>query len=114
MSEPVAFTIRVPVKNQPTNFGLGDPPTDTYGVAWDGISVIVVWDQADDEPPMNAGQVAANVLSDVLESFGYELYVQGCSTILRKPASSSTAGPTASATTGRFTPSRPGWSSPPT
>jgi hypothetical protein len=41
--EPVAFTVTVPIKNQPEFRGYEDIPTDTYYVSWDGITAVILW-----------------------------------------------------------------------
>jgi hypothetical protein len=56
LSDPVAFIVTVPIKNQPEFRGYNDIPTDTYYVAWDGITAFVLWRRlADDRMPPRSG-----------------------------------------------------------
>lgn len=79
LSDCVTFTVRVPIKNQTTHGGFDDVPSDTYFVAWDGISVFVLWEQADVLAPMSGGHVVEDVLREALTATGSHLYVQNCS-----------------------------------
>lgn len=79
LSEHVTLQVRVPVKNQPTHGGFDDVPSDTYWVAWDGVSVFVLWEQFNADETISGGHVVADILRDAVESVGSDLYVQSCS-----------------------------------
>lgn len=78
LSSYLRFQIRVPIKNQPMHGGAQDIPSDTYWVAWNGVSVFVMWEQKGDWIPISAGHVVEDVLRDVLEAISCSLYVQAC------------------------------------
>jgi hypothetical protein len=79
LSSPVSFTVRVPIQHQPTHHGSEPPRSDTYGVAWDGITAIVVWEQDDADIPISGGHIVAKVLEDAAKAAGFGLYSQSCS-----------------------------------
>jgi hypothetical protein len=80
MSGPIQFTVRVPKKNQPAFRGYTDFPSDTYHVAWDGATAIVLWEQIADDPiPMAGGHIVVDILADAAKAAGQSLYVQACS-----------------------------------
>lgn len=80
MSRHVKFRVRVPIKNQTSPHGNHDDiPSDTYYVAWDGISVFVLWENVEAYPPLAGGHVVADVLRDVTASIESDLYIQACS-----------------------------------
>ncbi|GAB3666075.1 hypothetical protein GCM10027596_33030 [Nocardioides korecus] len=58
-----------------------DVPTDTYFVAWDGITALVMWDREEETvlPTRSGGHVVIDILTDVLASAGGALYAQPCS-----------------------------------
>lgn len=79
LSNYMRFKVRVPIKNQRMHHGADDIPSDTYWVAWNGISVFVMWEQEDhDWIPISAGHVVEEILRDVLRGASCHLYVQAC------------------------------------
>jgi hypothetical protein len=80
-SDPFSFIVSVPKRNQPPFRGYTDFPSDTYYVAWDGVTAVVLWERTPDAvgPPRAGGQVVVDVLTDVVAAAGFELYVQPCS-----------------------------------
>jgi len=79
LSEFVGFTVRVPIKNQEPHQGTADIPSDTYWVAWDGVTILVMWEQEGDWVPISGGHIVQQVLDDVLAPVGCGLYIQSCS-----------------------------------
>jgi hypothetical protein len=80
LRDPLVFTVRVPKRNQPRFKDSDDIPTDIYYTAWDGVSLIVLWDRplALREPPRSGGHVVVDILKDVSQAAGFDLYVQAC------------------------------------
>lgn len=79
LSSAIRFEVRVPMKNQKAHHGAEDIPSDTYWVAWNGVSIFVMWKQEDDSWfPISGGHIVEEVLRDVLEQIGCGLYVQAC------------------------------------
>ncbi|QKW12402.1 hypothetical protein [Verrucosispora sp. NA02020] len=79
-SEPIVFKVQVPRKNQKPFRGHLDIPSDDYWVAWDGITMIVTWPHQKGESfPRSGGHIAIDILSDVANTAGFELYAQPCS-----------------------------------
>lgn len=74
------FKIHVPVKNQPRIRG-EVAESDTYFVAWDGCTVVVMWktDPADVVLSIAGGQVVEDILRSACNRAGQSLYVQACS-----------------------------------
>jgi hypothetical protein len=79
LSDPILLSIRVPKKNQPGLHGIDDIPSENYYVAWNGVSVIVLWEQDDDSMPLAGGQVVTEILASALRKTGADLYIQACS-----------------------------------
>ncbi len=79
LPEPVLFTVRVPKKNQPTKHGFDDVPSDTYDVAWDGVTAWVIWAQSSPDIPKSGGHVVRDVLDDAARALGGGVYEQACS-----------------------------------
>jgi hypothetical protein len=81
LSDPISFTVTVPIKNQPEFRGYADIPTDTYYVAWDGITAVVAWDRRADQkkPPRSGGHVVVDILRNLAKSVDLDLYAQACS-----------------------------------
>lgn len=76
----IAFKLHVPKKNQPVINGAADSPTDDYWVAWDGVSIIVLWSSGGASvPPMSAGHVAFDVISAAASNAQMEVHEQACS-----------------------------------
>jgi hypothetical protein len=80
-SDPVAFTVKIPIKNQQPFRGVEDIPTDTYYAAWDGITAVVLWrrESGDRRPPRSGGHIVIDVLRDIAASAGLGFYAQACS-----------------------------------
>lgn len=86
-SDPIAFTVSVPIRNQPAFKGYRDVPTDTYWVAWDGVTAVVLWERESDlrvgdntaSVPRSGGHVVADILHAAASAAGFDLYVQSCS-----------------------------------
>ncbi|MER7542042.1 hypothetical protein ABTW95_03445 [Spirillospora sp. NPDC127506] len=76
---PILFKVRVPEKNQPKHHGADDVPSDTYWAAWDGIVLVVLWDQNTEIEPLSGGHIVARILEDAVEALGDSLYEQACS-----------------------------------
>ena len=79
MSDFICFRVRVPIKNQEPHQDIDDVPSDTYFVIWNGIVILVMWEQDADSVPMSGGHVVEKVLKEVLGKIGCQLYVQSCS-----------------------------------
>ncbi|MFF4992320.1 hypothetical protein ACFY19_34440 [Streptosporangium saharense] len=81
LSDPLSFTVNVPIKNQPRFRGCEDVPTDTYHVAWDGITAVVIWEiqRDDNNVPRSGGHVIVDILKDASEKIGLDLVAQACS-----------------------------------
>jgi hypothetical protein len=88
-SDPLVFEIRVSRDNQ-ESFRGDLPPTDSYFVAWDGLTVTTLFVQ----PPAErisraAGRIAITVLRDAARRIQRQIYVQACdpaaTTCLRTP-----------------------------
>ncbi|CDO33314.1 hypothetical protein [Mycolicibacterium porcinum] len=79
-SFPIFFRVRVPIKNQPIHEGVADVPSDTYAVAWNGVTLVAIWHQGSDHIPMSGGHVVIDVLSEAISSLeGASLVNQACS-----------------------------------
>ena len=77
---PIQFRVRVPIKNQPIHLGTKDVPSDTYAVAWNGITLIVIWEQKTSRIPLSGGHIVIEVLSDAVSGLnGAALINQACS-----------------------------------
>jgi hypothetical protein len=79
--DPIAFTVKIPIKNQPPFRGIDDIPTDTYYAAWDGITAVVLWQRKpeDRRPPRSGGHIVIDVLRDIAKAAGLGFYAQACS-----------------------------------
>ncbi len=81
MSDPIRFRVQVPPKNQPVVHETADVPTDTYYATWNGVTLVVVWDQMHHKgpAPISAGHIVIEVIADACEAVGLGVYRQGCS-----------------------------------
>lgn len=79
LSEPIAFRVRVMVKNQPLHEGVDDVPGEYYEALWDGVTLFVGWTQSDDDPAISAGHVVVQIIRDAAQTVGGDIYVQSCS-----------------------------------
>lgn len=79
LSDPILLHAHVPIKNQPQFHGNDDIPTEDYFVSWDGVTVVVLWRQPDDNVPLSGGHVITDILRGALDSWQAGLYVQACS-----------------------------------
>ena len=78
-SGALMFTINVPVKNQPSIHGT-IPASDSYDVAWDGCTAVVIWQRGEERyPAIAGGQILVEVLRTAAATAGAGLYVQACS-----------------------------------
>lgn len=76
---PILFKIVVPIKNQPQHHQADDIPTDTYWVAWDGVTVMILWQHEKEDIPLSGGQVILQVLEEVCEKAELGVFNQACS-----------------------------------
>lgn len=77
---PISFRVRVPIKNQPIHNGTSDVPSDTYAVAWNGITLVVTWAQDTERIPLSGGHIVIDVLRDAVSGeHGAALINQACS-----------------------------------
>ncbi|WP_434967265.1 hypothetical protein [Janibacter indicus] len=74
----LTFEVRVPIKNQPVHSDLDSAPSDTYWVAWNGLTAVVMWEQGEPYRPLSGGQVVVSILREAVEGIGASLYVQNC------------------------------------
>lgn len=81
LSDPILITIHVPKKNQPKFMGYSDHPSDSYFVAWDGLTAVVAYEAPVKGKPLAraAGQIVPEVLADCAKKAGLGLHVQACS-----------------------------------
>ncbi|WP_159576526.1 hypothetical protein [Microbacterium sp. 8M] len=81
LSEPVAFAVHVPIKNQPVILDADDVPTDQYWAVWDGLTLVVIWKRQPESrrPPRSAGHVVEEIIRAAAERTGARLVVQACS-----------------------------------
>ncbi|MGW4151971.1 hypothetical protein ACWEDF_02280 [Micromonospora chersina] len=80
LSDPIAFKVHVPRKNQKPFRGHLDIPSDDYWVAWDGITMVAAWPHKKGTPfPRSGGHIAIDILRDAVTAAGFELYGQPCS-----------------------------------
>jgi hypothetical protein len=77
LSPPIVFTIRVDLDVQSEYDAPSDIPTDTYAVAWDGVTAIVAWSQTGGDIPSGGGRIVATVLEEAAKLAGLNFYVQG-------------------------------------
>lgn len=77
---PIAFRVRVPIKNQPIHSETADVPSDSYAVVWNGVTLVVLWSQVNEDIPLSGGHIVIDVLSDaVAGEAGASLINQACS-----------------------------------
>jgi hypothetical protein len=78
-SDPIAFELRVPAKNQPTIFKRDEIPSEHYFALWDGEALLIGWRQrADAEVGSSGGHVVEEVLQQAAARAGADLMVQAC------------------------------------
>lgn len=76
----IVFKLHVPKKNQPVINGIDDTPTEDYWVAWDGISIVVLWSSGGATTiPTSAGHVAFDVIAAAASHAQMEVHEQACS-----------------------------------
>lgn len=79
-SDPFVFKVVEAQANQPPFRGLNTVPTDTYWVAWDGITCCVLWEQALNKGiPRASGRVVVDVIRDAAQRAKLDIYAQACS-----------------------------------
>jgi hypothetical protein len=76
LSPPIVFTIRVDLDDH-SEYDASDIPTDTFAVAWDGVTAIVAWSQTGGDIPAGGGHIVARVLEEAAKLAGLNFYVQG-------------------------------------
>ncbi|RMI07112.1 hypothetical protein [Cellulomonas triticagri] len=81
MSDPVCFRVHVPIKNQPMFRNETDIPTEDYWVAWDGITLIALWERqpGSEVPPRSGGHVVVDIIRDASRRADFDVFVQACS-----------------------------------
>lgn len=81
ITDPIAFEVHVPTKNQPVILEADDVPTDTYWAVWDGITLVVLWkrEATSRRPPRSAGHVVEDIIRQAASSIGARMVVQACS-----------------------------------
>ena len=73
---PIAFSVSVPGKNQPT-WGLDDEvAAEDYMCAWDGGLLLVMWESATSPPP-SGGHIVRDIVAEAIDRAGYISRVQG-------------------------------------
>ncbi|MFD6203690.1 hypothetical protein ACWCQF_10810 [Streptomyces rubiginosohelvolus] len=77
--QPIVFKVVVPIKNQPQHHNADDIPTDTYWVAWNGVTALVMWRHYDSITPRSGGHVVFGILEDAVAKRGHALHIQACS-----------------------------------
>lgn len=79
-STAITFKVSVPRKNQPEIRG-AKAEAETYLVAWDGWTVLVMWEPKDSyvRPSPANGQIVADILTTACQLAGKDLYIQACS-----------------------------------
>jgi hypothetical protein len=78
-SEPIAFRVHAPKKNQLKVFQDDEIPTEDYYALWNGQSLLVAWELDADTPfSTSGGHVVRDVLEDATERAGVSVYIQAC------------------------------------
>lgn len=79
LARPVAFSLRVPKKNQPKVFEDDEVPSERYFALWDGQTLLVAWEQdAGKAVGSSGGHVIEEILEAVAERMGAAIMVQAC------------------------------------
>lgn len=78
-NSPIMFRISVLAKNQPKYRNMDDVPTDDYLVIWDGIEVVVQWEQSSPRATGSGGHIVFDLLKEVGKSLGYPVEILACS-----------------------------------
>ncbi len=79
VSPALTFAVQVPLKNQSRRTERAEIPSERYVAAWDGITLIALWQQDSDELHPSAGDVVIEILRDAIVKVGDELLNQACS-----------------------------------
>ena len=80
LSDPIEFRVTVARENQQPFQGWNEFPTGSYWCAWDGIVLIVLWEQSSDERvSRSAGRIVADVVNRAAVKAGLRTYNQACS-----------------------------------
>lgn len=77
-SQPLLFCVRVPTKNQPKPFG-DESTAETYWGAWNGVVLVVLWEDYPGEVAMGNGHICVEVVGAAILAVGGTQYVQRCS-----------------------------------
>ncbi|WP_214056280.1 hypothetical protein [Nocardioides aquaticus] len=79
-SDPIYFQVAVSRQAQKEFSGETDFPSGNYYVAWDGVFLLVMWEQQSDKRVSRAaGRVVAEILTEAAEKCAADVYVQACS-----------------------------------
>lgn len=80
LSDPIVFELVVPASEQEAFRGDSSFPIGSYWVAWDGIVVMVAWQQpSDEEVSLAAGRVAFDVITAAVTKANLRTLAQACS-----------------------------------
>lgn len=78
-SEPIGIHLRVPLKNQPKVFDTDRIPSEHYFALWDGVSLLVGWEQpALVHVGSSGGHIIEAILGEAAERVGASIVVQAC------------------------------------
>lgn len=78
-NSPILFRVSVLAKNQPRYRSMDDVPTDEYLVVWDGVQLLVQWEQDAPFATGSGGHIVFDILAEVGDSIGYPVSVLACS-----------------------------------
>lgn len=77
-NQPILFRVRVPVKNQPTYRSMADVPADEYLVAWDGLNLLVQWEQDSARSTGSGGHVVQHIIEELSRKIGLDAQIIAC------------------------------------
>jgi plasmid stabilization system protein ParE len=78
-SQPIAFRVHVPLKNQPTTHAGDKVPTEDYFALWNGESLLVAWaTSSKSEIGWGGGHIVADVVETAAKKVKADVYVQAC------------------------------------
>lgn len=78
LNQPSLFRVRIPIKNQPLYRNIQDVPSEEYLVLWDGVNVIVQWEQSKPRSTGSGGHAVLDLLTQAVKEAGYEVEVLAC------------------------------------
>jgi hypothetical protein len=80
LSDPIRFRLTVAPESQKEFRGQRSFPKGSYWVAWDGVTLAVLWEQNSDEAVSRAaGRVVVDVLREAVRKAGGVVQIQSCS-----------------------------------